>query len=112
MGVETKKGKQRPTEINHFRARVEVMASRRQMSLSDVARALGCTRQALMQALDKGMPTVQRGKLIACVSEEALCKVLGITAEELWTDVTVWEYGMTFIPRMTDTPQTTRNGVR
>lgn len=46
-----------PGEINHFRARFEMLANEAGLTLSYIARDMGISTSTLTEALDRGNPT-------------------------------------------------------
>ena len=78
-------------EINHIKARVELLAARQDRTLSDVAKAMGRSPQSLQAVLERGNPVA--GTLLE------LAEALGVTPNDLFEEVTPEEYGELRIPR-------------
>ena len=81
-------------KTNQFRARVEVEAKKREWSLAEVARRIDKSAQTFQDILNRGNPRVS--------TINQLAKLFGMTIEEFMADVTVDEYGSTFLPRFKD----------
>jgi transcriptional regulator with XRE-family HTH domain len=79
--------------VNYFKANVLMLAHQQGLTMRDIGAALGCTAQAVVQALDKGRPAS------AYATIENLASVLGVPPATLTRRITTQEYGAAFIPR-------------
>lgn len=79
-------------ETNHLRARVEITARAKGLSLSEVASKMGKSPQALQAILRSGNP------LYKTVSQMA--DALGVEPSEVMRPVTPQEYGEARMPTM------------
>lgn len=77
--------------INHIKARVELLCRGRGMSLPQLAKLIGITKQGLHKILSARRPTQE--------SLGKLALALGVPQYEVEWPVTVEEYGTKTIPR-------------
>ena len=79
------------TEINHFRARVEILIKKKGWTLTEFARRLGKSHQRIRWLMNRGDPKTSVLKEFA--------DALKVSPEELLEEVTIEEYGDAFLPK-------------
>jgi len=77
-------------QVNHFRARIELVLHEKGWSMRELARQLGKSQQRIRDIIQRGDPK-------ASVLKE-FAEALDVAPEDLLEEVTESEYGETFIP--------------
>lgn len=78
------------TNVNHFRARVEILLRERGWSFRELGRQIDKSPQALKDIVDRGDPKASTLKMIA--------DALDVSPDDLLQEVTPEEYGEAFLP--------------
>lgn len=89
--ITTDNNQQRP--VNHFKARIELLARKNNISLGELAERLGVSAPSLFSVLRLGRPSRSR------ITTDRLCSVLNVDPSQLFAAVSNEEYGAAYIPR-------------
>ena len=85
-----KAAKHNTAQVNHFRARIEILIRGKGWSFRDLAKAMGRSPQSLRYIINAGDP--KRSVL------ESMATALDVTPDDLLEEVTTEEYGEAFLP--------------
>lgn len=78
------------SEVNHFRARVEIILRAKGWSIAELARQLGKSQQRVYDVIQRGDPKASLLRDFAAA--------LHVSPESLLEEVTPEEYGEAFVP--------------
>ena len=78
-------------QVNHFKARIELILKERGWSVAELARRLGKSQQRIYDIIQRGDPKTSTLRDFA--------SVLDVQPEELLEEVTPEEYGEAFVPK-------------